>query len=145
MNAYDIVDDLLKTYIKHCKVPDSAYQTIKDFMPPEYMPQDSFIEPERPEYFKLASVQKVLSATNKEIHLDMSIDLPVANTGDGVAVNTKASRLMSELYGMMSPGYRCAVHAADGTLKRICKYKTMSVKEIADIYECIRSITKVCY
>ena len=38
--------------------------------------------------------------------------------------------------------YRCSVHTASGTLKRLARSKTMNAVEVTTFYECIRSIIK---
>ena len=58
----------------------------------------------------------------------MSKTLLVGNRGDEISINTKAARVMKELYGIESPGFRCAAHTADGSLKRTAKSETMCVE-----------------
>ena len=49
--------------------------------------------------------------------IEASNKISVGNCGDGVAVNTKAARIMCDLYGIPSPSYQCAAHTNHGTLK----------------------------
>ena len=78
------------------KVERSAYETIN-----EYMDLETLERP--PNYFRLGKVKKVNKET-KEIFIDVSTNMPIANCGDGVAVNNKAARILYELYGLESPG-----------------------------------------
>ena len=66
----------------------------------------------------------------------------VVNTGDGVAVNRKAARVLLDLYGIKSPDFRCAAHIASGVVKRMATSKTMNVPEITILYETLRTIIK---
>ena len=45
--------------------------------------------------------------------------MPVANTGDGVAVNKKASRILLDLYGNKYSDFCLAAHIASGAIKRM--------------------------
>ena len=54
--------------------------------------------------------------------------------------NSKAARVMKELYGSESPGFRCAAHAADGSLKCIAKSETMCAEEVKSFYKTLRSV-----
>ena len=75
----------------------------------------------------------------KNIHINVT-NMPVGNCGDGVAVNGKAARVMSELYGIHTPSLRCSVHAAYGSLKRMARSETMSVEAVKTCYESLRPI-----
>ena len=86
-----------------------------------------------PKYFKLGKL-KTLDVENQTIEIEASPNIPVGNCGDGVAVNTKAARIMCSLYGILSPAFRCASHSSDGTLKRIARSKTMCVDEMVELY-----------
>ena len=77
---------------------------------------------------------------NGHIHIDMSMNLPIGNCGDGVSVNNKAARLMRELYGLNSPDFRCSAHAADGSLKRIARYETTCIEEVKSLYNNLRCV-----
>ena len=70
----------------------------------------------------------------------MSKTLPVGNCGDGVSINTEAARVMKKLYGIKSPGFKCAAHAADSSLKHISKSEIMCVEEVKLIYNSLRSV-----
>ena len=80
------------------------------------------IFPIPPNYFKLGKLKKV-DIEEISIIIEASSKIPVGNCGDGVAVNTKAARIMCELYGTPTPSYRCAAHSSDGTLKRLARLK----------------------
>ena len=71
-----------------------------------------------------------------------SPDLPIAITGDGVASNVKAGRILRILYGFNSPDYRCAAHIASGVAKRLTTSKTMNVGEVTELHNVLRAITK---
>ena len=60
-------------------------------------------------YFKLGKLEQY-DEEKKEIIIRADSNLPIANTGDGVAVNIKASRILREVYGLVSPDFRCAAH-----------------------------------
>ena len=70
----------------------------------------------------------------------MAQNTPLGNCGDGFSVNTKSSRLLLVLYGMPTGSNRCSAHAADGSLKRIARSKTMSVDQVVSLYEALRSV-----
>ena len=72
----------------------------------------------------------------------MDNNLPVAFIGDGVSVNTKASRLLNELYGLPVSEFRCSAHIASGVIKRLATSKTMNVAEVYALYPVIRTIVK---
>ena len=56
--------------------------------------------------------------------------------------STQAARGLRDYFGFHSPDFRCAVHAADGTLKSLAKSKTMNVAEVTTLYETLRTIIK---
>ena len=67
---------------------------------------------------------------------------PIGNIGDGVAVNIKGARGLRQLYGFMSPDFRCSAHGASGSIKRMTTSKTMNVPEVTTLYECLRTVIK---
>ena len=67
---------------------------------------------------------------------------PIANTGDGVASNGKASRLLCLCLGFGTPSYHCSTHSADLVLKRMAKSKTMSVPEVTSAYDTLKPLVK---
>ena len=63
-----------------------------------------------PEFFKLGTLELV-DHNQKIIKIDVSKRIPVGNCGDGVAVNNKAARILSELYGIESPSkFEIVIH-----------------------------------
>ena len=97
------------------------------------------IWPMPPKYFKLGKL-KTLDVENQTIEIEASPNL--GNCGDGVAVNTKAARIMCSLYGILSPAFRCASHSSDGTLKRMTSSQTMCVDEMVELYESMSPVVK---
>ena len=93
-----------------------------------------------PAYMKMTTLREV-DKDSKIIKLVVD-NWPVLNCGDGVAVNRSAAVFVTNKYGLPSPSARCSVHASDGTLKRLAKSETMSVVEIATLYDNLRSIVK---
>ena len=69
----------------------------------------------------------------KNHHVEMRGNLPCGDCGDGVVVNEKAERIMSEIHGLPLPSYRCSAHSADGTWKRIARSKTMNVEQVGSL------------
>ena len=82
------------------KVKSSAYDEIISELKDEFHPG---LKPVPEPYFKLG---KLLSIDRDEHVINIKIDkrLPVANTGDGVSVNTKAAEVLHDYYGMNTPG-----------------------------------------
>ena len=130
--AFDLVENLF-TQIASSMSIINASEKINHYLP------ESGIDfrPSTPTYFKLGAIKRV-SVEDKEIHLSMSKTLLVGNCGDGV--NTKAARVMKEFYGIKSPSFRYASHAADGSLKHISKSETMWVEEVKSFYNTQRSV-----
>ena len=59
--------------------------------------------------------------------IKVSSKIPVVNNVDGVAMNTKASRLMCHLYGIPPSSYGCGAHTSDGILKQLVRSETKFV------------------
>lgn len=131
-NAHDVIQSLFLAFHKLLQVDDSAFVTVRKNPDLENCA-------DIPVYFKLGKLQSVQS---KEIHIEMSDRLPIANCGDGVGVNVKASRVGSQLYGLPTPALRCAAHSVDGCWKRIAKSETMSVEEVKNLYGTLKTIVK---
>ena len=70
---------------------------------------DSNVSP--PEYFKLGVIYHVIKK-DKEI-LKGTKNMPIANTGDGGALNGRALHLLCSRYGLDAPCYHCVVHSSD--------------------------------
>ena len=89
-----------------------------------------------PTYFKLGKIIKI----EDEIHLAMSNELSFANCSDGVSVNLKAARVLTELLGFFCPDFRFSSHTADGCWKRIARSETMCVDEVKQLYDNLKPI-----
>ena len=63
--------------------------------------QPNVVDP--PTYFKLGKLIS-LNEEDKQIHIQIDQNMPIANCGDGVSVNEKAARILSDLYGLDTPG-----------------------------------------
>ena len=99
---------------------------------------DDRIKP--PEFFRLGKILRI-DQESKEIHIKAE-NTPIANTGDGVASNGKASRILCCCYGFGTPSYHCSCHSVDLVIKRMAKSKTMSVPEVVETYNHLRPIIK---
>ena len=97
-----------------------------------------------PNITKLLKTGKVKegSIEGKSIFIKASNKFPVGYCGDGVAVNTKAARMMCELYGIATPSYRCAAHSSQRTLKRSARSKTICIAEVVESYESLFAVVK---
>ena len=78
----------------------------------------------------------------KVVCIAVSNRFPTANIGDGVSVNIKATQVLRDLFGFMSPDFRCSAHAASGSIKCLATSKTMNVPEVTTLYECLRTVIK---
>ena len=96
--------------------------------------------PKPPEYFKCCRLLSYDLDPNI-IELEF-LACPILVSADGCSTNTKAGREIVEKYGFVCLCLRCAVHAADGTLKRMAKSKTMSVQAVVDFLVIFRKIMK---
>ena len=135
VTVFDLVENLFTQIASFINITNNAFEKIN-----QYLPETGIdFRPSPPTYFKLRTIKRVIVA-GKEIHLSMSKTLPVGNCGDGVSINSKAARVMKELYGSESPGFRCAAHAADGSLKCIAKSETMCAEEVKSFYKTLRSV-----
>ena len=115
LNAYGLASHLIDEIGDILEVQGSAFETVVSEVS-KYVKDKIFPIP--PNYFKLGKLKKV-DIQEKTIIIEASNEIPVGNCGDGVAVNTKAARIMCDLYGIPTPSYRFAAHSSDGTLKRL--------------------------
>ena len=136
VNAYDVVHEIFDITAGFIAIESSAFVTVNNDLSGD---EETTLSPVPPIYFKLGTVKEIKET---EIHINMAKTLPVAVTGDGVSVNTKASRLLGELYGMPVPDFRCSSHIASGCIKRMATSKTMNVPEVFALYPVMRTITK---
>ena len=67
--------------------------------------------------------------------------MPVANTGDDVAVNKKALRIPFDLYGIKCPNFHCTAHIASDIIKCMTTSKT-TFQKLPILYETLRTIIK---
>ena len=134
VNAYDVVHEIFDITAGYIDLKSNAFTSINE----DLGDGNEILPPAPPLYFKLGTVKEIKET---EIHISMDKNLPVALTGDGVSVNIKASRLLSELYGMPAPGFRCSSHIASGCIKRLATSKTMNVPEVFALYPVIRTVT----
>ena len=136
--AVDIANYIIDAIITHVSLKGSAYYRIESLLKERDDDYDPAVKP--PNYFKLGTVQKV-DFEQKKIFIDLK-NMPVANTGDGVASNVKASRLLSRCYGLQTPSYHCATHGTDLVLKRMATFKAKSIPEVVTAYEALRPVVK---
>ena len=134
VNAYDLVEALIKTIANFMNVKHNAFDEIRQYVVTQPIAST-------PTYFKLGKIIEVIPES-KEIHIEIADNIPVGNCGDGVAVNEKAARLLGILLGMNMPSFRCSAHAADGSLKRLARSQTMSVEQVTLLYPCLKTVTK---
>ena len=110
-------------------IKNSAYENVKKHIDCNDPP---------PNFFKLGTL---LEVKENQIHIEISKQ-PVGNCADGAAVNNKAARLLSQLYGMDTLDFRCSAHTADGSLKRLARSETMSVEQVKTLYGCFKTVVK---
>ena len=122
--AFDTANDLLFFVISYHKIKESAYETIQSHFARSAGEEPN--SPLPPTYFKLGQLYEI-NEDKQAIHIILGNSMPVANTGDGVAVNKKAARILLDLYGIKSPDFRCAAHIGSGVVKRMTTSKTMNV------------------
>ena len=78
VTVWDLVNNIFETIARFVKVENSAFTNVK-----HYFSSQSTL-PTPPPYFKLGTV---LYVNDNEIHIKMSIKLPIGNCGDGVSIN----------------------------------------------------------
>ena len=137
VNVHDTVSDILDIIAGYIDVKASAFEEVDLRGDGE----TDNIRPLPPTYFKLGTLVKI-DEEKLEIHIELSKNMPIANTGDGVSVHKKAAQILLELYGMKCPDFRCAAHIAGGVMKRITTSKTMNVPEITTMYETLLTVIK---
>lgn len=121
VTAFDLVENVFTQIASFMNITNNALEKINHYLPEtgiDFRPSPST-------FFKLGTIKRVSVEDNKGIQLSMSKTLPVGNCGDGVSINTEAARVMKKLYGIKSPGFKCAAHAADSSLKYIAKSEIM--------------------
>ena len=132
--TFDLVENLFTQIASFMNITNNASEKINHYLPETGID----FRPSTPTYFKLGTIKRVI-VEDKEIHLSLSKTLLVGNCGDGVSVNTKAATVIKEFYGIKSSSFRCAAHAANGSLKHISKSETMCVEEVKLFYNTQRS------
>ena len=132
-----VADHLVKVMCEVMSVQNSAFDEIGRYLEGSEG-YDDRIKPL--DFFKLG---KIIQVNREEMEIHIKLDnTPIANTGDGVASNGKASRLLYLCYGFATPSYHCATHSADLVVKRMAKSKTMSVPEVASAYNALKPVVK---
>ena len=94
---------------------------------------------EIPVYFKRGVIKDIKKIVKKFILL---CQIPIANCGDGVSFNVKATRAGAELYVLLCPDFHCSAHSVDRCWKQIARSETMSVNEIKTLYESLKPVIK---
>ena len=80
----------------------SAYHTVcKSFLEVYGGNDPNYIPPKPPNYFKIGQLREI-DHSKKEITIRVSEKFPVANIGDGVAVNVKAAKILRDLFGFFA-------------------------------------------
>ena len=137
VNACDIANALIEMIYDYNHATTTAFTTITPYFD---SPLEDGTLPEIPkQYFKLSKLDKV-DIENKVVRITVNSP-PIGNCGDGASVNGKAARVLSELYGIQSPSFRCSAHAADGTLIRLARSE-MCVEEVKSLYNCMKPVVK---
>ena len=141
VTGVDTANEILSNLAQTSGETSTAYTEMMKCFELENVENPHYISPTPPNYFKIGS----LAAKDddlKLIKIKVSEKFPVGNIGDGVAVNVKAARVLRDIYGFMSPDFRCSAHSASGTVKRLTTSKTMNVPEVTVVYECLRTVIK---
>ena len=136
--AVDLANCLISVIAKHINIKGSAYHKIQSYLETTHHDYDSNVSPT--EYFKLGVIHYV-NKNDKEIDIETK-NMPIANTGDGIALNGGTSLLLCLCYGFDAPCYQCAAHSSDLVMKQMAKSKTMSVPEVVKTYDCLRRVSK---
>ena len=94
-----------------------------------------------PEYFKLRVIYHVNK--NDKKNPTETKNMPIANTGDGVALNGRASFTLLVLWlRWYAPCYHCAAHSSDLVMTWMAKSKTISVPQVVKSYDCLWRVVK---
>ena len=94
--AVGLANYLISVLAKHINIKGSVYQKNQSYLERTDHDYDSNVCP--PEYFRLGVIDHV-NKNDKEIHIETK-NMPVANTGDGIALNGRASCLLYLCYGL---------------------------------------------
>ena len=84
VTAFGTANDLLFFVISYHKIKESAYETIQSHFARSAGEEPN--SPLPPTYFKLGQLYEI-NGDKQEIHITLGNSMPVANTGDGIAVN----------------------------------------------------------
>ena len=134
VNAHDTAN-YISVIAEYYQVGDNAHTTAIAKLNELEGKGDDCIRPVPPTYLKLGKITNI-DVERKEIHIQLHDNMPIGNTGDGVAVDVKAACVLRELYGIKAPDFRCAAHIASGVVRRATTSKTMNVPELT-MYETI--------
>ena len=141
MTGFDTAEEIISNVAEISGSSQNAYGEVIKVFQDKNKENQNYIAPTPPNYFKIGSLTDCDFET-KSINIQVHDRFPVGNIGDGVAVNNKAARVLRELYGFMSPDFRCAAHTASGSIKRLTTSKTMNVGEVTTCYETLRTVIK---
>ena len=94
--------------------------------------------PSPPKYFKCC---KLLKIDSDSIYLEMGNWSTCIMAGRNLT-NLSTSNKLTTLLGLLSPPLCCAVHAADGFIKRLTNSKTKNVPEVLDFLPSFQSILR---
>ena len=145
VNAFDTANEIIANICSFNSLGDSnAFHTINNDIK-ECFPHDIYppVDHVPPSYFKMGKIMNVVNNDDeKQINIAVDDRFPIGNTGDGVYTNSKAARVLRDLYGIHTPEYRCSAHAASGSIKRLTTSKTMNVPDVTTLYECLRKFVK---
>ena len=141
VTGVDTAEELMNNVATISGVTTTAYDEVIRSFEDENTDDPNYVAPIPPKYFKIGTLLE-RDSESKVIKIEVHAKFPVGNTGDGVAVNVKAARVLRDLYGFMSPDFRCTAHSASGTIKRLTTSKTMNVAEVTTCYETLRTVIK---
>ena len=113
LKAYGLACHLIDEIRDILEVQGSTFETAVSKVS-KYVEDKIFPVP--PNCFNLGRLKKV-DIEEKNIIIEASNSIPVGNYRDGVAINTKAARIMFDQYSIPASLYRCSTHSSDGTLK----------------------------
>ena len=140
-NAYGTADVIILSFIDFTDLKKDAYSKIIQYFNDASMDNATLIAQTPPNYFILGILLKV-NELQKANPYCRSPDLPIGNTGDGVTTNVRAGCILTILYGLNSPDYRCAAHIASGAVKQMTTLTTMNMEEVTDFQSVLRMIIK---
>ena len=103
LNVLFLANEIIANVAEVLNLKSSGYQELPKYFCDRAVDCVDYVDPIPPNYFKLGSLAKV-DEEKKVITIKAAENLPVGNTGDGVAVNVKGATVLRDLYGSKSPG-----------------------------------------